>query len=147
MTYNYTRTKPKNWKIKPAIAVIATTLLAVVAFNLMGATSKPTPLATQPTAFSAPTQQDNAKTGISELLVSKYKGVDNAIREVQMDNAVFGRKIKNTIQSDRNPIRSALIFVDRRSSLMAILVGLAFLFTMVSLGFIRTSKDDDLSNF
>lgn len=147
MTYNYTRTKPKNWKIKPAIAVIATTLLAVVAFNLMGATSKPTPLATQPTAFSAPAQQDIAKTGISELLVSKYKGVDNAIREVQMDNAVFGRKIKNTIQSDRNPIRSALIFVDRRSSLMAILVGLAFLFTMVSLGFIRTSKDDDLSNF
>lgn len=147
MTYNYTRPEPKNWKIKPAIAVIATTLLAVVAFNLMGSTSKPAPLATQPTAFSAPAEQDVAKAGISDLLVSKYKDVDSAIRDVQMDNAVTGRKIQNAIQSDRNPVRSALIFVDRKSSLMAILVGLAFLFTMVSLGFIRTSKDDDLSNF
>ena len=147
MTYNYTRPEPKNRILKPAIAVIGATLLAVIAFNIMGPTSKPTPLATQPTAFSAPAEQDAAKTGFKVPEMLTYRGIDNKIRDVQMDNAVFGRKIKNKIMSDGNPIRSGLVYLDRKSSLMAILVGLAFLFTMVSFGFIRTSKDADLSNF
>lgn len=146
MTYAYTRPNPKRRMIKPAIAIVGATLLATILFNVMGPASKPTPLATQPTAFDGPVEHNTAKTKFQIPEAMTYRGIDNAIRDVQMDNAKIGHKMKLAMKSDANPIRRALIYADRKFSLMAILVGFAFLFTLLSFGFIRTSKDD-LSNY
>jgi len=54
--------------------------------------------------------------------------------------------MKMALISDKNPIKRVFIYVERKFSLMGILVGLAFIFTLISFGFVRTSKDD-LSNY
>lgn len=147
MTYTYTRPEPKTRTIKPAIVVLAAIVLAIVTFNIMGPKSKPAPLATQPMSFGAPVEQDEAKASIKIPEALTYRGIDNAIRDFQMDNAQAGHKLKLAMKSDSNPVRRAFIYADRKFSLMAILVGFAFLFTLISFGFIRTSKDADLSNY
>jgi hypothetical protein len=144
MTYSYTRPAKGNRNLKIAAIGFGILALVVTAMAITGPKHKATPLATQPMIIDMPIAEPKAGFEIPEALT--YRGVDNAIRDFQMDNAKIGHKMKVAMRSDANPVRNFFIAVDRKFSLMAILVGLAFLFTMVHLGFIRTSKDD-LSNY
>jgi len=66
--------------------------------------------------------------------------------ELAAKPAHIGHSMKMALISDKNPIKRVFIYVERKFSLMGILVGLAFIFTLISFGFVRTSKDD-LSNY
>lgn len=154
MTYVYTKPafrpnlEPKtvNKTFKASFAVLAGLTLLSVLFIAVTPTSKPTPLATQPMVIQMPATQMTASNGFKVPEAFTYRGIDNAIRDVQMDNARLGHKMKLALKSDRNPIKRFFTTADRKYSLMGVLVGLAFLFTLVSFGFIRTSRDD-LSNY
>lgn len=162
MTYSYTLptpavrmaktafTAPMARTVKIGLAGLALAFLATTIIIATGPRSKPTPLATQPMVIKLVPAQAEAKTEdkagfkIPEALT--YRGIDNAVRDFQMDNAHLGHSMKMAMISDKNPIKRFFIAVDRKFSLMGILVGLAFLFTLFSFGFIRTSRDD-LSNY
>ena len=156
MTYVYTKpayeklelsaeTKVKFLKCG-AIALLTTAFVAT-AFVAFTPKSKPTPLATQPAVIEIIPAHAAVETTPQLYKQSLYRTIDNEIRDFQIDNAKVGHKMKMAMKSDANPIRKFFIWADRKFSFMAILVGLAFLFTMVSFGFIRTSKDADLSNY
>ena len=150
MTYIYSRpsfelaAKPKTLKIG-AIALMSAILVTAV-LMLAAPKSKPSPLATQPMTLElagAPVETAiNAKTPNA----LSYSAIDSVIRDVQIDNAHIGHSMKMALISDKNPIKRVFIYVERKFSLMGILVGLAFIYTLISFGFVRTSKDD-LSNY
>lgn len=151
MTYIYTRpsldlpVEPKKLKFG-AIALLVVLLIAA-AFMISAPKPKPTALATQPMTL----ELAGAKTEVLPKVSAKdnaltYSAVDHAIRGVQIDNAHIGHSMKMALVSDKNPIKRFFTYVERKYSFMGMLVGLAFIFTLFSFGFIRTSKGD-LSNY
>lgn len=148
--------KAKASKLK--IIAISAAVAAMTAFIVMPKTQTATPAAPQlaaapavqlagaaePTLRTQTLPQKQAALQIPEALT--YKGIDSAIRDVQIDNAHLGHALKMALISDKNPIKVFFIWLERFFSLPALLVGFSFLFTLLMLGFIRPAGED-LSNY
>lgn len=72
--------------------------------------------------------------------------VEHAIRDVQFKLQPIGAKIKNTIGSDRNPIRSWMAKADRTVSYFGIMLAMAFVLSMLLLG-IASPDSEDTKNY
>ena len=155
MTYVYTKTlfrpdlerKTSKKAVKIGMASVAVVAIAAAAFVMTAPKSKPAALATQPAIIKIPAQDIQTKATPSFQATELYRKADNAIRDVQIDNAHYGHSLKVAMNSDRNPIRSFFIAADRKFTLMGVLVGLSFLFTLYSFGFIKSRGGDDLANY
>lgn len=146
----------KTSKLK--VIAISAAVAAMTAFIVMPKTNTSAQVTPQFGAASsvqlagAPKLELRTKTPlqkISSVQVPEaltYKGLDSAIRNVQIDNAHLGHSLKMAMVSDRNPIKVFFIWLERVFSLPALLVGFSFLFTMLMLGFIRPAGED-LSNY
>jgi hypothetical protein len=75
-----------------------------------------------------------------------YRTVDNAVRDVQMDLMVKGKPLRTAVQNNDNPIKAFLIKLMRLITLPGIFIGLAFIFCLGFLGFIRPDGED-LGNY
>jgi len=150
MTYIYTQPKfDSSRKLKNLkLAAIGFSAIAIVCAVLLisAPKSKPTPLATQPTTLELTDSPVESQKLYQNAEGLTYTAIDNSIREAQVDVAHLGHSMKLALISDRNPIKQFIIGVERKYSVMGMLVGLAFLFTLFSFGFIRTSRDD-LANY
>ena len=136
----------KRKKLKLA-AIAFATIAVICAMILIGTPkSKPIPLATQPATFELTNSRDAMQKAYRIPEGLTYKAIDNTIRETQVDVAHLGHSMKLALVSDRNPVKQFIIGVERKYSVMGMMVGLAFIFTLFSFGFIRTAKDD-LANY
>ncbi len=128
-------------------AIAFAAIAAICAAILMSAPqSKPRPLATQPATLELAGSSVDPQTTFKSSQKLSYHAIDNSIRDVQMETAHLGHSMKLALISDKNPIKRFFVCVERTYSLMGMLVGLAFIFTLVSFGFIRAPKGD-LSNY
>lgn len=67
---------------------------------------------------------------------------ERSIRDVQAKFQPIGAKIKNTVGSDRNPIKGLMIKADRTLSYFGILLALAFIFSILLLGLATPNSED-----
>ena len=170
MTYCYTRSEAKvvaktkrftdyatkkfdiSKAVKPKTVAIVTATAVIGALLLMPSSAKTTKLpTTAQLADSASTLEAPLATPVettasaSNFVIPEnlsYRGLDNAIRDVQIDNAHLGHKMKMAMISDKNPIKHVYIWMERKFSFPALLVALAFIISLMTLGFIRPSNDD-----
>jgi hypothetical protein len=75
-----------------------------------------------------------------------YRKVDNAVRDVQIDAMVKSKPLSRAIQSNDNPVKAFFIKLTRLITLPGLFLGLAFIFSLGFLGFIRPDGED-LGNY
>lgn len=74
------------------------------------------------------------------------KGMNNTVRNFQMDVAPMGGKLKTAIQSDSNPMNKLLQLTDRNFGFFSLLMALAFLTIVLMLGLVKPANED-LENY